>query len=375
MTQLPLKKTDYKADVVVIGAGLHGCSTALHLARRGVSVIVLEKDYAGRHASGVNAGGVRRLGRHLAEIPLSVASADIWQEIEGLVDDDCGFRSSYQIKVAETPEELNRQEARVNEVRQSGFHHEKMIDQHILRELLPDISPHCLGGMIVEDDGYANPFRTVQAFRLKAQSLGARFRENTKVVNIKRERGIWFVDCHDCIVEAPKLVNCAGAWGGQIAGMLRENAPVSARAPMLMITARMPLFVTGVIGAEGRTLSFKQFPNGTVLIGGGHEGAANRETNATLLDYSGLAINAHTARTIFPIMRKTRIIRAWAGIEGMMPDGIPVISPGQAEGTFHGFGFSAHGFQLGPIGGKILSDLVMDGKSVLPLEPFRIDRF
>lgn len=375
MPQLPVKKTDLKADVVIIGAGLHGCSTALHLARRGVSAIVLEKDYAGRHASGVNAGGVRRLGRHLAEIPLSVASAEIWQEIEGLVDDDCGFKSSYQIKVAETPEELSQQEARVSEVRQSGFQHEKMIDQQTLRELLPNSSPHCVGGMIVEDDGYANPFRTVQAFRLKAQSLGARFREGSKVANIKRAQGIWFVECHDCVVEAPKLVNCAGAWGGQVAEMLGENAPVRARAPMLMITARMPPFVTGVVGAEGRTLSFKQYPNGTVLIGGGHEGVANRETNTTTLDYTGLANNAHTARTIFPIMRETRIVRAWAGIEGMMSDGIPVISPSQAEGAFHGFGFSAHGFQLGPIGGKILSDLVIDGKSDLPLEPFRIGRF
>ena len=62
-----------RRDVIVIGGGMHGCSTALHLARAGLEPLVLEKDYAGRHASGVNAGGVRQLARHLAEIPLSVA--------------------------------------------------------------------------------------------------------------------------------------------------------------------------------------------------------------------------------------------------------------------------------------------------------------
>ena len=65
-----------RADALIIGGGLMGSSTALHLARRGVRSLVLEKDSPGRHASGVNAGGLRRLNRHPAEIPLSVAAAD-----------------------------------------------------------------------------------------------------------------------------------------------------------------------------------------------------------------------------------------------------------------------------------------------------------
>ena len=96
------------ADVVVIGGGLHGCSTALHLAMRGLKPILVEKDYAGRHASGVNAGGVRQLARHIAEIPLSIASMDLWERIEELVGDDCGFASHGTVLVAESEEELTR---------------------------------------------------------------------------------------------------------------------------------------------------------------------------------------------------------------------------------------------------------------------------
>ena len=70
------------ADAIIVGGGLHGCSTALHLARRGVSSMVIEKDHVGRHASGVNAGGVRRLGRDYAEVPLSAASIELWHGIE-----------------------------------------------------------------------------------------------------------------------------------------------------------------------------------------------------------------------------------------------------------------------------------------------------
>src|SRR5918911_5655046 len=104
-------------DVIVVGGGLHGCSAALHLAKRGARVTVLEKNHVARHASGVNAGGVRRLGRHLAEVPLSVASMELWHRIGDLVDDDCGFESHGQVKVAESEAELGLLRERVAELR------------------------------------------------------------------------------------------------------------------------------------------------------------------------------------------------------------------------------------------------------------------
>ena len=329
------------ADVVVIGGGLHGCSAALHLAMRGLSVRLLEKDYVGRHASGVNAGGVRRLGRHIAEIPLSIASARIWHNITELVDDDCGFTPSGQISVAENEADLGRIDYRLNLLKQLGFNHEKLIDQKTLRELLPEVSAHCLGGMIVEGDGHANPFRTVQAFRLKCQRLGIQIHQSSRVESISRKANTWQISLHQGPrLESPVVVNCAGAWGGNIAAMLGDAIPLEAHAPMLMITARMPAFVGPVVGAQGRTLSFKQFANGSVLIGGGHEGSAFPETNKTWLDYAGLATNARTAVDIFPIMREAQVVRCWAGIEGVMPDAIPVIGSGGSEGVFHAFGFS-----------------------------------
>ena len=90
----------YSADAVVIGGGIHGCSAALQLARRSIKVIVLEKDHVARHASGVNVGGVRRLGRNVAEVPISQAAWELWQDIPGLVDDNCGFSRSRYLKVA-----------------------------------------------------------------------------------------------------------------------------------------------------------------------------------------------------------------------------------------------------------------------------------
>ncbi|MCP3667377.1 MAG: FAD-binding oxidoreductase [Gammaproteobacteria bacterium] len=375
MNPLSGKSKALTADALVVGGGIHGCSTALHLAKRKLSVIVVEKDHVGRHASGNNAGGVRRLGRAIPEIPLSLASMELWQNLSSLVDEDGLFEASLQIKVAENEAEFGRQKERVSQLEKLGFRHEKLVDQDSLRELIPSVSPHCVGALTVVGDGYAHPFKTVQAFKRKAASLGVKFIEGCAVLKLQRLGQVWRVKTSEGDMEAETLVNCAGAWGGKIAEMLGESAPVKAGAPMLTITARMPSFITPVVGAEGRTLSFKQFANGTVLIGGGLEGWAYPETNRTRLDFQGIATNAETALAIFPIMKKARVVRNWAGIEGFMPDQIPVIDRGQKDNVFHGFGFSAHGFQLGPIGGKILSDLVIDGKTDLPISAFRIDRF
>ncbi len=363
------------ADVVIIGGGLHGCSAALHLAKRGVNVLVIEKDHVGRHASSVNAGGVRRLGRHKAEIPLSVAANALWREIEGLVDDICGFYATGQVKVAETPDELAALEARAAEVRALGFDHEVIVDRQTLRDLLPAVAAHCIGGMHVAGDGYADPARTTVAFHRKARSLGARFMEGVAVTALMRRGGVWRLTTNQGEAQAPVVLNCAGAWADRIAACFGEAAPLEVKASMLMVTAPMPRFVTPVVGAQGRLLSFKQSQNGTVVIGGGQRGAAYRDENRTTLDFTGLAASARTANAIFPIMKSATLVRAWAGLEAFMPDGIPVIGPSEAEGAYHAFGFSGHGFQLAPIVGAIMADLITGGTAALPIEPFRIGRF
>ncbi len=364
-------------DVIIIGGGLLGCSTALQLARRGAKATVLEKDYTGRHASGVNAGGVRRLGRHPAEIPLAIASMELWHRIRDLVEDDCGFESRGQVKVAESEAEFEILSARIAAVRGLGFVHEELIDRDGLRELVPAISEHCTGGIYCRGDGAANPYRTTMAFRRAAERAGAAIIEGTQVKSLRRDGNVWRIDTSDGTSRAAAaIVNCAGAWADRIAIALGEPVPVLPSAFMLMISNRLPPFIKPVVGATSRPLSFKQLANGTVLIGGGYKGRLDRDANWTELDFRGLAESAQTACDLFAIMRGAQIVRAWAGIEARMPDDIPVLGPSSTEeGAFHAFGFSGHGFQLGPICGAIMAELVTTGRTNLPIEPFRITRF
>ncbi len=365
-----------KSDVLIIGGGIQGCATAYHLSRKGVSVIVVEKDYSGRHASGVNAGGVRLLGRDMAEVPLSKTSMEMWQTLDQELGFETGFRRQTLINIAVDDADIATLRSREDTMQAEGYTHERIIDQAELRDRLPHVHPGCIGGVVSELDGYAIPYKATAAFRRAAEGLGATIIEGEEIQQLRRVGNSWLVQGAKQSFEAETVVNCAGAWADRIALMIGDNVPLSHAAPMLMITARMPHFAKPVVGAVSRQLSFKQFENGTVLIGGGAKGFADRANNRTRLDYAKLAAACRTTIEFFPIMRKASINRMWAGLEAYMPDNLPVIAPAvNAPRAFHAFGFSAHGFQMGPVVGQVLADLVTGGQTRFNLSPFRIDRF
>jgi len=270
-------------DAIVIGGGIHGCSTTLHLCLAGLKPVLIEKDYAGRHASGVNAGGVRQLARHIPEIPLSIRSMGIWEKIKDLLDDDCSFESHGQVLVAEDEEELAVCRARVAELNALGFTHEELIDAAELQRLVPAVADTCPGGVVSRRDGAANPAQTTTAFRRKAQQLGATVREGVAATNIRYSGGLWHVDVGTETFAAPVLVNAAGAWAGKIAADLGEPVPVETVAPMLMITSRVPHFIDPVVILRGRKAlpvqhrADRRRPFGNALPGPQRDGAGLEE--------------------------------------------------------------------------------------------------
>ncbi|PKG99529.1 FAD-binding oxidoreductase [Paraglaciecola sp. MB-3u-78] len=365
-----------KSEVIIIGGGLMGLSTAVHLGLRGVKATVLEKDSPGRHASGVNAGGLRQLNRHMDEIPLTIAAAEIWKNIRSLVDRDCDVEFNGQLRVAETQEELNTLQKRVGALQAKGYSHERIIDKDTLYRLVPQLIAGCVGALYNPDDGSARPFHATSAFRYKASALGAKIHSKVEVQSIDKITGGWQLNTNQGTYTAVNIVNCAGAWANKIACAFDESVPLTPKAPMLMVTERLPPFLKPVVGAVGHKLSFKQMQNGTVIIGGAHLAHLDMQQQKTEINFAKLKTSAQTVSTFFPHMANVRIVRAWAGIEAFMPDNIPVISASsKADGVFHAFGFSAHGFQLSPIVGRIISQLILDGQTELPIKPFDIRRF
>jgi sarcosine oxidase subunit beta len=363
---------------VVIGGGLHGLSTALHLARMpGWEVTLLERRHVGRHSSGVNAGGVRRLGRALPEIALSVVAAEMWHGIVALVGDDCGFRATGQVKVAESPADMAKNEARVAQVRALGWTHEEVVDQAEVRRLLPAVSPHVVGAIVTRDDGSADPMRTVMAFRRAAERAGVAIREGVAVTGLDRTAdGTIIVRTDQGDVPAERVANCAGAWAPDLAALAGEVIPCGTKASMMIVTERLPPFVEPTVGATARALSFKQTAAGTVVIGGGHQGLNDRAAETSSVLFGNLAFAARIAAEIFPRVAGARIVRTWTGTEARPPDDMPVIGESRTlPGLFHSFGFSGHGFQLSPAAGAAVAELMARGATNLPVAAFHQDRF
>ncbi|MBU8541320.1 NAD(P)/FAD-dependent oxidoreductase [Falsiroseomonas tokyonensis] len=363
---------------LVIGGGLHGLSTALHLARTpGWQVTLLERRHVGRHSSGVNAGGVRRLGRALPEIALSVIAAEMWHGIEALVGDDCGFRATGQVKVAESAADIAKNEARVAQVRALGWTHEEVVDQAEVRRLLPAVSPHVVGAIVTRDDGSADPMRTVMAFRRAAEQAGVVIHEGVAVTGLERTaEGTIRVATDHQMFEAERVANCAGAWAPDLAALAGETIPCGTKASMMIVTERLPPFVDPTVGCSSRSLSFKQTAAGTVVIGGGHQGRNDKATETSTVLFGSLAHAARIAAEIFPCVAQARIVRSWTGTEARPPDDMPVIGESRSlPGLFHSFGFSGHGFQLSPAAGAAVAELMARGATNLPVAAFNQDRF
>jgi len=366
-----------KDRIIVIGGGIQGCATAYFLARRGQDVTLLEKDHIARHASGVNAGGVRRLGRDLVEIPLSLASMDIWKSLQDHIGDHVdAFHPCFYLKVALDEDGQALGVDRIDALQKVGFQHEIWLENSEIQRRLPHLSCPTYGGILVEGDGWALPWRIVQGFAFAAVRNGARLVEDCRVIGLERSGGGWQVHTTKGLFEAAQVVNCAGGWAAGLAALAGEATfPLSPYAPMLAVTDRRPVILPAVMGVLGQTLSLKQLHTGQFVIGGGVRAHANLEASRGEVDIPALAASMNLATTLFADITSARIIRCWSGIEGYMPDDLPVIGRGSQPGLVHGFGFSAHGFQLGPAVGEALADLVMGQQPRISLAPFSPNRF
>lgn len=363
------------SDVLIIGGGLHGLSSALHVARRGASVQLIERHFLGRHASGATAAGVRTLGRDVAELQLSLEAAKLWPLMENIVGDDCGFTACGQLQVAEDQEAMAKIAARIDRLKALGHSHEKLVDATDIANILPDVSPHCLGGAWVPGDGSADPHRTIRAFRDAAIAAGVKIAESCLVTNLSRFGNVWHVVTNQGNFEAPLVVNAAGAWADTLSNLAGEPLEHTIRTSMMVVTERAAPRIKPVVGSLGKKLSLKQTSQGTLLIGGGSQGKLALDRQSASVDVMALSASVAAAIRLVPSLQGVRIVRTWVGMEAMTVDHRPVIGmSARLEGLFHVFGFSGHGFQLVPIVGQVVADLICEGRTPLNLEAFRPER-
>ncbi|WP_270936137.1 NAD(P)/FAD-dependent oxidoreductase [Falsiroseomonas oryzae] len=363
-----------RADVLIVGGGGAGCAAALFLARRGASVILLERGQVGSQATGVNYGGVRQQGRHPAGIPLARKAREIWSRLPELTGTDAEFDPCGHLKLARS-EADEAELLRWNAIAAEHGLVTRMIGRNAIRADHPYFSDQVVAGSLLAEDGCANPRLLSPALARAARSAGATVLENHAVTALSHRSDGFMVEAGGTTFAAPVLLNCAGFWGGQVAAAFDEPVPIQPLHPNMLVTEPLPRFCPHSLGVVGGGLYLRQISRGNVVFGGGR-GSGDEEGLVTRPSATATQASMADAVRLIPRLAGAMVIRSWTGTDGTFADHFPVLGPSRTTpGLIHAFGFCGEGFQLGPGVGLVLSELVLDGRSDVPLEAFDIGRF
>jgi sarcosine oxidase subunit beta len=365
------------ADVGIIGGGLTGCATAYHLAKRGARVVVLERGFVGAQSSGVNFGNLRLQGRYLPQLPLALRAQRLWEELEAEIGESVEFAQTGHVLAAVTPAQVAEIVQHAVDCRPYGLEVELLDRAETLRRW-PFLGGIVLGASWSPRDATVNSRLVCPAIARAARRHGAEILEGISVTAVEPIAGGGFrirTD-QDVAVECGHLVNAAGAWAAPLAAQFGEAVPAFAAGPVQMVTEPLPHFLDPVIHAVDGGILFRQTARGNVLIAGHPRVPVDADSRRTRVPPQKATVNMARLARIAPFLRTQSIIRMWTGIEGYLPDMLPVFGPSRTTpGLLHAFAFCGHGLQIGPAVGAVLAELILDGGTQTPIAEFAIDRF
>lgn len=364
------------SDVAIVGGGLIGAWTAFFLARRGQRVTLIEKGVVGAQSSGVNFGNLRLQGRFPGQYPLSLRSQALWEDFDALIGEDCEFEQTGHLYLAYDEEEHAKLESYAKVSESYGLAIER-VGPGDLKRRWPWLGERAVAATFSARDATANPRLATPAVARAAARHGAIIRENTGVTGVDRCGDGFVLSLTDGgTLSCGALVNSAGAWALEIAERFGETAPLFPAGPPQFVTEPFPYMIEPSVQTIDGSVIFRQIPRGNIILAGYPRTAADPQANrAPVPPVKTLAAMRALAR-VAPMLAHCHVIRVWSGIEAYLPDMIPIIGPSEtAPGLFHAFGFCGHGFQIGPGVGLCISEMIVDGATQTPLEPFSIARF
>lgn len=364
-----------KTDVAIVGGGIVGASAALALRHKGVDVVLLERDLCGSRSSGVNYGGVRRQGRPLSQLPLAQRAHQIWARLPTLIGTDGEYQRTGHFKIARSEEDMASLEAYAAMSRDFDLGI-ALISGTQLRTQCSWLGGRAVGGSLCAEDGQANPRLVSPAFALAARRAGAQIFERSPLTHIEHDGPQRFT-LHSGTalrVEAPVVLNCAGAWAGALAAQFGEAVPLRSGHPAMMVTEPLPYFMRWSLGVEGGGIYCRQVARGNLVLGGGS--GFWLDDDRARSERSAMASLTEQAIELLPALKHAHFIRTWSGTEGYLPDRQPVLCKSRTTpGLIHGFGFAGAGFQIGPAVGEVLAELAHAGQTHTPIDAFSLARF
>ncbi len=413
------------AEVVVIGGGIIGVSTAYFLARRKIPVVLFEKGRIAGEQSSRNWGFVRQQGRAPEELPLIVESLRIWRGIEADIGDHVGFHQNGVLYTARNDDDVAAFEAFVDHAKEFQIG-SKLLSAAELNALVPDMKGTFRAALHTPTDGRAEPRLAVPALARATERLGGRIVTGCAVRGLDLKRGrVAGVVTERGVTATSTVVLAGGIWSSLFCGNHDVALPQLRIQNNVMRTTPAPSVFEGAIWADD--LALRRREDGGYTVAHGYQAdfhlgpdalrwmsdfmpAWRHEKNAlkfrlsreslrdmvtrrrwSLDDTSPFeatrVMNPKPYRNViietfsnllhtFPALSDIGIEETWAGLIDVTPDAIPVISAVDGIPGFHiSTGFSGHGFGIGPGAGRVTAELVTGQTPSVDLTPFRFRRF
>ena len=415
-----------RADIVIIGAGIAGISTALELAERGLDVVVFEKGIVAGEQSSRNWGWCRQMGRDPEELPLIKISMDLWRGMRQRINAEVGYREDGAVYLCRNEDELKKRQQWHDLYVKDHDLKTRMIGRKETAELAAGAQVDWPGGLFTPDDGRAEPTMAVSAMAIAAQRLGVKIFQNCAVRLIEREAGkIAGVVTEKGSVKSSTVVLCGGAWSRRFCHNVGIRLPQLSVVNSVMRTAPIEASIDANLNGRkfairkrldgGYTLahadysvadimpdSFRLFKDFWHLMRDERKDYKLRIGERSLQEFQlkrrwsgdeespfeqvrildpkpvdpildeALAALCNT----LPVFKDVAIEERWAGVIDVMPDVLPVISEVESTpGFFMATGFSGHGFGLGPGAGKLMAEIIFGETPCVDPTPFRLARF
>jgi sarcosine oxidase subunit beta len=374
-------------DLIIIGGGAIGTSAAYHLARGGANVALLEEFDLNTQASGRNAGslhgqiqyepfeelGIEWAKNFLHGLSILADSLKLWKSLSEELGVDLEVSSNGGLMIAENSENMRHLQDKVALENSIGIE-SRLLTSEELFQLAPYISRKMVGGAISPIEGKANPLLTAPAFAKSARKLGAEIFTNKKVVGIKKISSGYEVISRDQKFRTKQILITANAGIPELAKFFGKEIPISDVPVQVSVTEQIEKFVHHLLYFTSEKLTFKQAHSGSLLIGGGWPARYSAKGEA-ILNPDSLRANLKVALKVVPSVADVKVIRTWVGTGNGTPDHNPIIDrlPGEA-GVFIGM-YPYMGFTASPLMGKLLSELIITGKTERDISMFSLDRF
>ncbi len=366
-----------KADVVIIGGGINGCSLAYRLAKEGMDVTVLEKSYLASGATGRCGAGIRQQFSIRENAVLAIESVKIFERLEEELGGEIDLRQGGYLIAIHDDKELDEAEKNVQMQRSLGLE-VSILDADEINDIVPILDVNgmeAIAATFCPTDGHADPFKTTDAYARAARENGARIHTFTRALDIEiNGKSVSAVKTDKGKIKTNVVVNAAGAWSKKVAEMAGIKLPNQPYRKEILVTERLkPIFEAMVISFKDG-IYFSQQREGQII-----GGIPIKEEKPGYYQNPTLSFLKHMSTTLTryaPSLNHLKVLRQWTGFYDVTPDARPIL--GEVDGL-DGFiqcnGFSGHGFMVSPIVAKLLTELIINGKTPIPIDSFNLRRF